>query len=166
MLALPLASAGNHVVLVSVVLEAFPDTPWAFIFREPVQVLMSHLDPSKGNAVPVCLRSRATSASAPAGVKAALELMNTHPKSATREEYCGAHLTMLCEVAYDAFLTYGKDNEGRPRAVLVDYEALPGIVPRVLLPVAGRTVDAAWLESMKTEAAFYSKDRQVWRMSL
>ena len=31
-----------------IALEAFPDTPWAFIFRQPVQTMMSHLDPQKG----------------------------------------------------------------------------------------------------------------------
>jgi hypothetical protein len=43
---------------ISIVLEAFPDTPWAFIFRQPVQTMMSHLDPSKGASSAPCLRSK------------------------------------------------------------------------------------------------------------
>ena len=43
----------------SIVLTAFPDVPWVFIYRAPVQTLMSHLDPSKGgNNKPPCLKSR------------------------------------------------------------------------------------------------------------
>ena len=43
----------------SLVLSAFPDVPWVFLYRAPVQTLMSHLDPTKGgNNKPPCLKSR------------------------------------------------------------------------------------------------------------
>lgn len=39
--------------------QAFPDTPWAFIFRQPVQTMMSHLDPQKNNQNNApCMRSK------------------------------------------------------------------------------------------------------------
>jgi hypothetical protein len=40
-------------------MQAFPDVPWAFVYRQPVQTMMSHLDPAKnnqGNAP--CMRSK------------------------------------------------------------------------------------------------------------
>jgi hypothetical protein len=40
-----------------IALEAFPDTPWAFVYRQPVQTMMSHLDPLKGSTGAPCLRS-------------------------------------------------------------------------------------------------------------
>lgn len=41
------------------VLAAYPDTPWVFLYRSPVQTLMSHLDPNKGmNNKPPCLKSK------------------------------------------------------------------------------------------------------------
>ena len=41
------------------VLAAYPDTPWVFLYRLPVQTLMSHLDPNKGmNNKPPCLKSK------------------------------------------------------------------------------------------------------------
>lgn len=43
---------------ISTALEAFPDTPWAFVFRQPVQTMMSHLDPAKGSMSAPCLRSK------------------------------------------------------------------------------------------------------------
>lgn len=43
----------------SIILSVFPDVPWVFIYRSPVQTLMSHLDPSKsGNHKPPCLKSK------------------------------------------------------------------------------------------------------------
>ena len=48
---------------ISLFQKAFPDVPWIFIFRDPVQTMMSHLDPSKvrvvdGEAAAVCTRSQ------------------------------------------------------------------------------------------------------------
>ncbi len=37
-------------------LEAFPEVPWGFVYRHPVQTMMSQLDPDKGVGGP-CLRS-------------------------------------------------------------------------------------------------------------
>ena len=38
--------------------QAFPDTPWVFVYRMPVQTMMSHLDPRKGSGSGApCLRS-------------------------------------------------------------------------------------------------------------
>ena len=42
----------------SLLTQAFPDTPWAFIYRQPIQTMMSHLDPLKGSGGGApCLRS-------------------------------------------------------------------------------------------------------------
>ena len=38
-------------------LQAFPDTPWIFVYRNPIQTMMSHLDPLKGVSGAPCLRS-------------------------------------------------------------------------------------------------------------
>jgi len=40
-----------------IALEAFPDTAWSFIYRDPVQTMMSQVDPHKGANGP-CLRSK------------------------------------------------------------------------------------------------------------
>lgn len=54
----------NHFIavfsIVCLYVQAFPDTPWAFIYRNPVQTMMSHLDPRKGGGQSgaVCLRSQ------------------------------------------------------------------------------------------------------------
>lgn len=58
-----------------IALEAFPDTPWVFVFRQPVQTMMSHLDPEKGAMNSPCLRSKR---SPPPAVRAALSLYKIH----------------------------------------------------------------------------------------
>jgi hypothetical protein len=43
--------------------------------------------------------------------------------------------------------------------MLINYDALPGIVPRALLPLFGLDASSEWLERMIEEASVYSKAR-------
>ena len=50
---------------INVMQTAFPSVPWLFVYRDPVQTMMSHLDPEKigtvrGGKFPkaVCLRTK------------------------------------------------------------------------------------------------------------
>lgn len=43
--------------------------------------------------------------------------------------------------------------------MLVNYESLPGIVPRIVLPMFGIIPGKKWLTKMASESAFYSKSR-------
>jgi hypothetical protein len=40
-----------------IALKAFPNTSWVFVYRSPVQTVMSHLDPKKEQSGAPCLRS-------------------------------------------------------------------------------------------------------------
>jgi len=40
-----------------IALQAFPDVPWVFLYRQPVETMMSHVGPGKGVGAP-CLRSK------------------------------------------------------------------------------------------------------------
>eukprot|EP00538_Stauroneis_constricta_P001602 CAMPEP_0119550516 /NCGR_PEP_ID=MMETSP1352-20130426/4022_1 /TAXON_ID=265584 /ORGANISM="Stauroneis constricta, Strain CCMP1120" /LENGTH=100 /DNA_ID=CAMNT_0007596401 /DNA_START=1 /DNA_END=300 /DNA_ORIENTATION=- len=68
--------------------QAFPTTPWLFVYRNPVQVLMSHA--KDGLAHAVCTRSHKQPP------KRLLEILDRHGISSVRkanlEEYCAAHL--------------------------------------------------------------------------
>jgi hypothetical protein len=91
---------------------------------------------------------------------------------------------MLCEHAYEAYEKYGtydatsvaaverRKSEGwlreespvvevgAQRGMLVDYESLPGIIPRLVLPhLFGIAPSSAWLASMEKESREYSKGR-------
>jgi hypothetical protein len=44
----------EHTVTTDIILTAFPSTPWIFIYRKPVHVLMSHIDPAKEKRFSKC----------------------------------------------------------------------------------------------------------------
>ena len=70
---------------------------------------------------------------------------------------------MLCNFAANAYEKYGKrivNGTEIQRGMLVNYESLPGVVPRALLPLFGiREVPASWLTAMTVESKSYSKAR-------
>ena len=61
-------------------------------------------------------------------------------------------------VLQDAYDRYRNDRSGNPRALIMEYTALPGIVPRVLLPDKA-AVTSSWVEKMHEESDYYSKSR-------
>jgi hypothetical protein len=71
---------------------------------------------------------------------------------------------MLCSHALDAYDKYSviKKSNGDiiQRGFLINYEALPGIVPSVLLPLFGITTTPHWLSKMAVESTQYSKGRK------
>ena len=72
---------------------------------------------------------------------------------------------MLCGAALRAYEKYGSTIDPATgtriqRGLLLYYEALPGAIPKVMLPLFSRTVlTASWLEKMKVESTQYSKGR-------
>ena len=80
-----------------------------------------------------------------------------------REAWCAAHLHMLCSNAIRAYEKYGvmklQDGGSVQRGFLVNYESLPGVVPRVLFPLFAVDPTERWLEAMKSTSTQYSKGR-------
>ena len=79
------------------------------------------------------------------------------------EAWCAAHLSMLCESAISAYAKYGvtTTDEGhvKQRGIMINYESLPGIIPRVVLPLFGAEPGTSWLKKMAVESKQYSKGR-------
>ena len=74
---------------------AFPTTPWIFLYREPIEVMMSQLDvPSISMAN--CVRSKNSSPS----IKAYIAENEYDLDSLIDEEFCAIHLATLCETAF------------------------------------------------------------------
>ena len=149
-----------------ILMDAFPEVPWVFLYRSPVQTMMSHLDPSKlknPKRAP-CLRSKRRP---PEMVQTALSqaFPGKSLSNLDAEAHCAAHLNMLCLSAiknYEANGVYagGSPRAGQQRGVLVNYEALPGAVPRAILPLFGITQPSVpWLTKMASEVKIYSKGR-------
>jgi hypothetical protein len=141
---------------IHIALQAFPETPWAFVFRQSVQTMMSHLDPKKGGEGP-CMRSK--KGHPPSEVTAAIQEFEA-PSGAPDEAWCAAHLRMLCSHAVEAYRTYGRRGS-QQRGVLVHYESLPAGVPVLLLKLFGVTPSSHWLLRIAEESAYYSKARKA-----
>ena len=72
---------------------------------------------------------------------------------------------MLCQHAIHAYEIFGSydttdGNSGQRRGMLINYESLPGFVPRVLLPQHfGIQPSFEWISAMAIESTQYSKGR-------
>ena len=143
-------------------MAAFPDTPFLFVFRDPVEVLMSHFAAGpKRVAQANCARSYAHP---PAVVTARLEREmdnGNHNNSPHRrhskppvEDFCAAHLATLTETAVQAL----SHSNSLGRAV--DYQQLPAVLWERILPAWGVELTDADVERLEHDtAAQYSKGR-------
>ena len=131
------------------VLKAFPETPWVFIYRDPVEIMVSNFMRGKGNGP--CTRAKGK---APEAVQ---EILGTDRKGASKvsdEEYCAAHLTMLCQAAL-------KEVEAeRSRGQAVPYESLVEDMLKVVVPGHfGVSMNKEETVRMTEQSELYSKAR-------
>ncbi|GKY96347.1 hypothetical protein MPSEU_000594400 [Mayamaea pseudoterrestris] len=129
---------------------AFPETPWLFVFREPVQVMMSHLE--NGVKYANCVR---TQRFPPLAIQ---EVIRKHhvasAGSMAPEAYCAAHLASLTEAASEAL------NEAGSKGMAVDYKDLPDAFVHEILPsLLGYELSEAMIRRMQETGGQYSKGR-------
>ena len=97
-----------HALFLPLIQRAFPAVPWIFVYREPVEVLMSHNRQMGGQMIPGVLEPALFGWDAPAVSRMSLG------------EYGGRVLARLCEAA----LEQARAGKGR----LVNYRQLPEVV--------------------------------------
>ena len=131
------------------VLDAFPDVPWLFIHRDPVQVLMSHGARGFGRAVCVAKQRRT-----PKDVCALLDGCADAPP----EDYCAAHLAHLCDGALAAAKA-GHDGCGRVLEYTADMTA--ALVDDVFPHFFGVDVDDRARRAMVATSEKYSKGHET-----
>lgn len=108
--------------------EAFPDVPFAFVYRDPVQVMMSHLK-TRGTTRAVCLRQwKRPARDTKDLVKKTEGFKDVSINSLSSEEFCAAHLATLCQVAIDQI----KDSKGKGK--LINYSDLPNVLIDSIIP--------------------------------
>lgn len=135
-----------------IALEAFPTTPWIFLFRQPLQVLVSHME---GGGFAPCLRSR-NNPILKSEVNSYIVSKN-QPSSNT--EWCAAHLHMLCSHAIDSYEKYSLA-EGVRRGAVIDYSSLPGSLVKIIFPLFKYSPSTAILQKIISVTGKYSKDRK------
>lgn len=109
---------------IAVLSAAFPDTPWIFVYREPVQVMMSHFKRG-GSGSPPCLREHRRPREETADILGVSQRMATEE---SKERFCAAHLSMLCAAAL------ASDQASGDRALMVNYDSLPGSLVHYVIP--------------------------------
>merc|ERR1719410_90080 len=84
---------------INLMTAAFPNTPWLFVYREPVQVMMSHF--KHGSWAANCLRRKHRPSEAIQDIAMKITGRETHDLD--DKEYCAAHLASLCDSIVDEF---------------------------------------------------------------
>mmetsp|Transcript_6077 Transcript_6077/g.6608 ORF Transcript_6077/g.6608 Transcript_6077/m.6608 type:complete len:442 (-) Transcript_6077:360-1685(-) len=108
---------------IDVALEAFPDTPWIFIYREPVQVMMSQLSMGANRAN--CVRQLRD---VPDHVLKYIKKIGMDFDDLDNVDKCAVHLGLLCESAYVAL------SEDSSYGVAVNYEDIVNKLISTVIP--------------------------------
>lgn len=110
-----------HALALPMLRALFADTPWLFLHRDPVEVLVSQQRMPGFHAVPGLIPLDAFGIAAPPGIG--------------HDAHLGWLLGQICDAAADGLATGG--------GIAIDYRALPDAVVQHLLPHFGVSPDAA-----------------------
>lgn len=88
--------------------KAFPGVPWIFVYREPSEVIVSHLQRRGAQMIPGVLEPQLFGMSTEVAAKI------------STEEYCARVLAAICDAALR--------HDGEPAGMLVNYKELPEAV--------------------------------------
>jgi hypothetical protein len=136
-----------HVLFLPLIRRAFPAVPWVFLYREPRQVLASHLRQRGVQTVPGLLDSRLF------GIEPVASVTMTGP------EYCARVLGTICQAV-----------ERAPGGMLVNYRQLPDalsdtVLPRFAVPATPEDrramLDAALRSAKHPDTGFSAADDAV-----
>lgn len=170
-------SVGTHSM--GALTAAFPTTPWIFVYRDPIEVLMSHLKHG-GDAAKraVCLRTKGHT---PPNVAALIadKAPDKELSRLTNVEYCAAHLATLCQSALkeyhhgdnfdiDHLERNKREKDGdisnvnsNTKGKMVNYATLPDVMWESILPdhfdmdLPSHTMEM--VDRMKAVSQVYSK---------
>lgn len=124
-----------HTLALPLFRRAFPDVPWVFLYRDPVEVLVSQMRQRGMQMVPQYLPPRFY------GIADADATMD--------EDYCARVLGVICRAVLDHHPTGG--------GLVLNYSALPDAVSTAILPHFGMTCSEAERESMRQMAQHDAK---------
>jgi hypothetical protein len=131
--------------------SAFPHVPWMYIYRDPVQVMMSHVkdDPQLKRAICTASRMRGRQ---PQDIRDIAIRHGYHDSvDLLPSQYCAAHLASLTESAV---------NNLNDMAIPVNYDHLPSILWEKIMPkLFGRPLSQQEINNLETVSHDYSKGR-------
>jgi hypothetical protein len=129
-----------HTLNLDLIRSAFPDVPWIFLYRDPAEVIVSHMWQTGAQMIPGTIGH----------LLPGLDILES--AQMPREEYCALVLERICECVFEQIY------KNRGRALLVNYRELPGAVMSTILDHFGVSYGAADLEKMSSAAKFDAKN--------
>jgi len=128
---------GWHTLALPLIRRAFPDVPWAFLYRQPIEVLGS-------------IGSMPPHQMLPGGIDPALLGLSPPQASAmSLDRYAAVVLERICRAAIE--------HHARDNGLLIEYRELPNAVAERLLAHFGLDCDAEALARMGEIARFDAK---------
>lgn len=121
--------------------KAFPDVPWIFLYRDPVEVMVSQLGHRGSHMIPGLIDPRIFG----------MEL--SAPITIPPEEYCARVLASICQAGLQYHHVYG--------GTLINYSQLPEAVWTTLLKLFKVALTNQDLEKMKAAAGLDAKNAVI-----
>jgi len=131
-----------NILDLDVIRSAFPNVPWIFLYRDPVEVIVSQMRQRGSHMVPGAIKHSLPDL----GLEAALQM--------SPEEYCARILGRICESAAAPAMD--------PNSLLVNYDQLPDAVGDLILPHFNVSFDADQIRQMYEAAQFNAKTPQLF----
>jgi hypothetical protein len=119
-----------HTLFLPLFRRAFPDVPWVFLYRDPVEVLVSQMRRRGMHTVPQILPPSLY------GIAAA--------ESMTQEDYCARVLAAVCRAV--------TDHHGMGGGLILNYRELPDAVGTAIMPHFGISCGDEERQSMQCVA--------------
>jgi hypothetical protein len=129
-----------HTLAMTLFAQAFPDVPWVFMYREPVEVLASQVLERGMQTVPEYMPPRIYG----------LSEEDTMPS----EDYCARLFAKTCE---SVIAPYGQGG-----GLLVNYSEMPGALTARILPHFGIEATAAQRAAMTEATRFNAKTPSMY----
>jgi len=128
-------------------LMAFPEVPWMYVYRDPVQVMMSHVKDDPSLRRTICTKSRRFPP------EAVNEIAIRHGRRGASAldaiEYCAAHIAQLTEAGVRSL---------NDMAIPVRYDQLPSMMWETIMPkIFGRPMKQSEIDNLETISKSYSK---------
>jgi hypothetical protein len=130
-----------HILDLPLLRRAFPETPWIFLYRNPIEVLVSALRSPGLHFIPNLLT-----------IRTGITPEDAQKMSPTK--YMARVLAMLLQNA----LEHLRDHGGKA----IDYATLPGSVISQIAPHFNLPLSPAQIEAMETRLPFQSKTPQLF----
>ena len=121
-----------------VIKQAFPGVPWIFVYRDPVEIMVSQLKRRGAHMVPGLIEAELI------GVEAS-SIFQMQPA-----EFCARMLATICGAALE------HNDEGQ--AMFINYRQLPGVVWSSLLDFFRVEYTAADMDSLRYASQFDAKN--------